>query len=295
MPIPSNPTLDDLVREGLSKAGESSPDADLLVRAKETWIEEIKNDIWELGKKPKSLHITAYGVFQQGQSRYSNPTDFSSDLSLSILDGSVRGTASSGSVSSINLGVDGPTDGSQVIGKGIIILSGTGQGSYSQITSYDGSSKDATVVPNFNTAPSSDSLYMIVDREYPVEQRPIFEYDRNRNSPINGIADRFYPIGDEDYGEFILNKSPDKIYGARLRYYANLMKVDTDSTLMSTLYLRWREIWTEGIRFKKLDDDDDDRAQTSEDRYRRKLQTIISRETYGMDISNIQDQVTDYQ
>lgn len=294
MPVPSNPTLEELVREGLAKAGESSPDSDLLERAEEQWIEEIKNDIWELGKKPKSLHVTSYGVFQQGQSRYSNPSDFSSDLSLTILDGAVRGTAQAGSVSSVTLAASDPSDESSIIGKGIIILSGTGQGSYSQVTNYDSDTKIATVTPNFNTAPSSDSEYMIVDQEYPVEQRPVFENDRNTNSTILGLADRFYPTGDEDYGEFILNKAPDKVYGARLRYYANLMKIDTDSTLMSTLYLRWRSIWIEGIRFKKIDDEDDDRSQEAEVRYRRKMQAIISRESYGMDISNIVDQVTDY-
>jgi hypothetical protein len=292
--IPSNPTLEELVREGLAKAGEASPDANLLERAEEQWMGEIKNDIWELGKKPKSLHITSYGVFQAGQSRYSNPSDFSSDLSLTILDGATRGTAQGGSVSSITLAASDSSDES-IIGKGIIVLSGTGQGSYSQIVDFDSDTKVATVAPNFNTAPSSDSGYMIVDQEYPVEQRPVFENDRHQNVPVKGIADRFYPMGDEDYGEFFLNKAPDKVYGARLRYYANLMKIDTDSTLMSTLYLRWRIIWVEGIRFKKIDDEDDDRAQVAEERYRRKMQAIIGRETYGMDISNLVDQVTDYQ
>lgn len=295
MPVPSNPTLEELVREGLKKGGEDSPDSDLLTRAEDTWIEEIKNDIWELGKKPKTLHITSYGVFQKGQSRYSNPSDFSSDLSLTILDGNVRGTAQSGSVSSITLASDDPSSSGSIVGKGIIILANTAQGSYSQVTSYDESTKVATVVPNFNTAPASGSTYMIVDQEYPVEQRPVFEYDRKQNQPILGIADRFYPIGDEDYGEFILNKAPDKIYGARLRYYANLMKIDTSSDLMSTIYHRWRTIFVEGIRFKKIDDEDDDRAEGAENRYRVKMRSIIDRETYGMDISNIVDQVTDYQ
>lgn len=295
MPVPSNPTLEELVREGLKKGGESSPDSDLLERAEDVWIEEIKNDIWELGKKPKTLHVTSYGVFSMGQSRYSNPTDFSSDLSLTILDGAVRGTAQAGSVSSITLASDDPSTSDSIIGKGIIILANTGQGSYSQVTDYDSSTKIATVVPNFNTAPASGSSYMIVDQEYPVEQRPIFEYDRNQNAPIMGIANRFYPMGDEDYGEFLLNKAPDKVYGARLRYYADLTRVDTDSALMSTIYRKWRNIFVEGIRWKKIDDEDDDRADGAEGRYARKIQVIINREIYGLDISNLNDQVTDYQ
>lgn len=293
--IPSNPTVDTIIEEGLAKAGEPSPSTSLTSRAESEWIEEIKNDIWQLGKKPKALHITAYGVFQRGQSRYSNPTDFSSDLSLTILDGNVRGTAQDGSTSSITFEATDASDEGSVIGKGVIVLSGTGQGSYSQITAFSTSTKIATVVPNFNTAPASGSTYMVVDAEYPVEQRPVFENDSQQNRAILKRPDRFYPIGDEDFGEFVLNYAPDKIYGARLRYYANLMRIDTDSTLMSTIFSRWRAIFVEGIRFKKLDDEDDDRAADAENRYRRKMQTIIDRETYGMDISNLVDRVTDYQ
>lgn len=295
MAIPSQPSLEDLIREGLAKAGESDPDAALITRAEDQWTEEIKNDIWELGKKPKALHVTSYGVFQRGQSRYSNPSDYSTDLSLTVLDGNVRGTAQAGSVSSITLASDDASTDGSVAGKGIIVLSGTGQGSYSQITSFNSTTKVATVVPNFNTAPSSDSTYLIVDNEYPVEQRPVFEYDAQYNRVLVQRPDRFYPIGDEDNGEFILNYAPDKIYGARLRYYANLTKIDLDSDLMSTLYLRWRTIFVEGIRYKKIDDEDDDRAQAAEARYRQKMQAIINRETYGMDISNLVDKVSDYQ
>ena len=295
MPIPSNPTLSELVTEGLAKAGESNPDSSLLTRAETEWMGEIKNDIWHLGKKPKILHITSYVVFQKGQSRYSNPADFSSDLSLTILDGSTTGTAQAGSVSSITLAADDASDENSLIGKGVLVLSGTGQGSYSQITAFDSSTKVATVVPNFTVAPASGSTYLLVDKEWPVEQRPIFEYDRQQNNMVTNRPDRFYPIGDEDYGEFQLNFAPDKIYGARLRYYGNLMKVDTDSTLMSTIYQRFRNIFVEGIRFKKLDDEDDDRSEGAESRYSRKMSAIINREIYGMDISNLNDKVTDYQ
>lgn len=294
MSIPSAPTLRQLVTEGLNKGGESSPSSSLISRAETYWIEEIKNDIWNLCKKPKLLHITAYGIFNQGQSKYSNPTDFSSDLSLTILDGSVRGTAQGGSSSTITLAADDASTEDSIIGKEILILSGTGAASWSQVISFSASTKVATVSPNFTTAPASGSGYMIVDREYPVSSKPVFQYDEVRKTSQKGIADEFYPIGDEDYGEFILNKAPDKVYGARLRYYANIMRIDTASTHMSTIYQRWRSIFVEGIAFKQLDDNDDEGADVAERRYRDKLFNLISRETYGMDISQLRDRVTDY-
>lgn len=293
MPVPSAPTLAEIVAEGLNKGGESSPSTSLTTRATNVWIEEIKNDIWHLAKKPKLLQITAYGVLAKGQSKYANPTDFSSDLSLTILDGNVRGTAQSGTVTTITL-ESGDTSGQDIIGKEIMILSGIAQGSWSQIVDFNSSTKVATVSPNFDTAPTSGDTYLIIDAEYPVRQAPVFQRDSIARYPVNGIATEFYPIGDEDNGEFILNFSPDKVYGARLRYYANIMKIDSDSSHMSTIYQRWRSIFVWGIAFRQKDDNDDDGATTTESRYKEKLFELINRETYGTDISALQDRVMDY-
>ena len=177
--------------------------------------------------------------------------------------------------------------------KDILITSGTGQGSLSQIIDYSESTKVATVTPNFTTAPSSGSGYLIIDNEFPVEQRPVFEYDLGRISTLQ-LPDKFYPMGDEDYGEFILNCPPDKNYGARLRYYASLQRLDLDSTLMSSLYARWRSIWVDGIFVKRLQDADDQRAVVENEKWIRNMKSIIQRETYGKDLSGIQDRVTDY-
>lgn len=291
MPIPSAPTLAEIVSEGLNKGGESSPKSALTSRATNQWINEIKNDMWAIGKKPKILHVTAYGIFNQGQSKYSNPSDFSSDLSLTILDGNVRGTATGGSAATITLAAD-DISSTDIIGKEIVILSGTGQASWSQIVSYNTTTKLASVTPNFTTAPASGSGYLIVDREYPVQSVPVFQRDAVPRVPYNGIADQFFPIGDEDYGEFILNKAPDKVYPARLRYYANIMRVDTDSQLFSTVLQQWRNVFTAGIEFKQLDDNDDDEATKAEARYNRYL-AVLTR-AYGFEISGLQDRVTDY-
>lgn len=292
VPIPSAPTLAAIVSEGLSKGGESSPTTALTTRATNTWIEEIKNDVWTKGKKPKLLHITAYGIFNTGQSKYSNPADYSADLSLTILDGLNRNTAQAGSVNSITLVSTDVSASTDLIGKEIVIMSGTGQASWSQITGYDSTTKIATVSPNFTTAPGAGSGYMVVDQEYPVEARPVFQRDAVRRHPVNGVATEFYPIGDEDFGEFVLNKSPDQPYAARLRYYANIMRVDTDGALFSTVLQQWRNIFTEGIAFKQLDDNDDTRKDIAENRYRAAIQAFTKQ--YGLEVSSLQDRVTDY-
>jgi len=291
--IPNNPTLREIVTEGLKSAGDSDPSIELLERAEDFFMEDIKNMIRHESGKLSVLQVTSIGVLVKGKSRYAYPTDFGSDLSIVLLDGGVSGTAQAGGVGSITLeSTDNSTLGS-IQGKDILITSGTGQGSLSQITDFNSSTKEVTVTPNFTEAPGVNSGYLIIDTEDPVEQRPVFEYDNGRSSTLSKPV-KFYPMGDEDYGEFILNCPPDKNYGARLRYYANLQRLDLDSTLMSTLYARWRSILTDGIRVKRLQDADETRYEGEYQKWERKFKAIIQRETYGKDISNLKDRVTDY-
>lgn len=293
MSAPNNPTLTEIVTEGLKKAGDSDPDSTLITRASDYWMEEIKNTIRYESPKLAYLQITSIGVLIKGQSRYAYPTDFGSDLSIVLLDGGVSGTAQAGSSSTVTLAADDNSSLGSIQGKDILITSGTGQGSLSQITGFDESTKIVTVTPNFTTSPGASSGYLIIDNEYPVEQRPVFEFDTGRTS-ILSMPDKFYPMGDEDYGEFILNCPPDKNYGARLRYYASLQRLDLNSTLMSTLYARWRSILTDGIYVKRLQEMDETRYENEYPKWIRNLKSIIQRETYGRELSYLRDRVTDY-
>jgi hypothetical protein len=289
---PSNPTQSELISEALAMSGEYDPSSSLITRAN-LWFEEIKNDIWRKEKKLKSLQKTCYAVFQSGQSRYSYPSSFSSDLSLTILDGQNRGTAQGGTVSSITLSSSDPNTDGDLIGREILITSGLGVGSFSQITGYNSTTKLADVTPDFDTAPDGTSTYMIKDVEYDLEQRPISDFKMFQQVG-NGRPGYFFPLGDEDYGEFILNQPPDKVYGARIRYYANIMTLDTSDTLFSNLLLQWRNIWLQGIVYRRLRDANDDRSNDEFVKYRGELQSLINREKYGTDMSFLRDMVSDF-
>lgn len=293
MSVPNNPTITEIVTEGLKKAGDSDPESTLITRAENNWMEEIKNIIRFESPKLAYLQVTSIGVLNKGQSRYAYPTDFGSDLSIVLLDGGASGVAQSGSSGVIRLAASDNSTLGGIQGKDILITSGIGQGSLSQITGFDESTKDVTVTPSFTTAPSTSSGYLIIDREIPVEQRPVFEYDSGRNATLSQ-PNKFYPMGDEDYGEFILNCPPDKSYGARLRYYASLQRLDLNSTLMSTLYARWRAIFVDGIYVKRLQEMDETRYENEYPKWMSNLKAIIQRETYGKDLSYLRDRVTDY-
>jgi len=291
--IPSNPVLVDLVTEGINQAGEMNPSAALITRASNNWVEEIKNDIWNLAKKPKLLHVTAYTVINKGQSRYAYPSDYSSDLFLTLLWGANSNTCQAGTANTITLNA-ADASGDNIIGKEILMTAGDSVGSYSQIITYDPTTKLAAMVPDFDTAPSAGDTYMIIDTEYPIETRPIFDWEAKIKLVAPGLPQYLYPVGDDVSGYFVFNCPPNMIYGARLRYYSDISLLDVNSTLMSVIYRKWRTIFVKGVKWKKLMDEDDDTAEIAGKDYMSALRVLIYREIYGMDISNITDRIMDF-
>ena len=82
MSAPNNPTLREIVLEGLAKAGDRNPKQEIIDRAEDDWIEEIKNAIRFESPKLNPLQVTSIGVLVKGQSRYAYPSDYASDLSI---------------------------------------------------------------------------------------------------------------------------------------------------------------------------------------------------------------------
>lgn len=290
MAAPTVPTLATLVAESLKKAGQTNPDATLTTRAESLWMEEIKNDILILagGRKLKPLYVSATTVTVNGKNLYSCQTDYISDLTIEILDGTKRGTATGGASGSITLA----KNEGDIVSKHVLVTAGTGVGSISQITAFNISTLVATVSPNFGTAPANGSTYMIIDATYPLKEKPIWEIKDNYS---RGIPEFYYPLGDSDYGEFILDPTPyssdSHVYGLRMRYYTNLMTLDLAGTLMITLYQRWRNVWIQGVCAKALDELNDTKANRALKEYRFALQQVVARDAYGLDMSNLQPTV----
>jgi len=136
---------------------------------------------------------------------------------------------------------------------------------------------------------------MIVDAQWPVEQKHIAMYDKYRTAGVDRPR-YFFPMGDEDYDEFIFDVAPDNNYPyvVRMRYTVNIMTLDLNSTLMSTLYQKFREYWIRGIKYQALSDNDDTDAPKSEEERQMKLLSLIRSQQYGTDIHNFQMQSLDY-
>ena len=293
------PTATTLVSEGLRKAGYASPSSTLITRAEDFFMPEIFNDIWTLAKKPKFLHTTAVLVLTEGQSRYANPTDYSSDMEMTLIFGERSGIAQDGSANSVTLAADDSFVNTDIIGRDILISSGTGKGSMSQVVTYDDTTKIATVSPDFTTAPAASSGYLVITKHKHLLQTPSFEFDRIVDNETElGEPTNFMPLGSANEGEFILYPVPfttnDGLFALRLRYYANIMELDLSGTLIATIYSRLRNVFIAGVKAKQLEDDDDNRQQLARQEYTSILQAVILREQYGMDLSNLNLVVSDY-
>lgn len=295
MAAPTAPTKASIVSEALSKAGESSPSSALTTRAGDQWLEEIKNDIWTRTKLLKSLQKDIGIVFNRGQSRYSMPADFAGqgEISIRVADGNNTGALQAGASTTATLAASFSATEDYVIGKEILITSGTGLNSFSQVTGWDNSTKVATVSPAWQVTPAASDGYLVIENYWNLDEGPIWDFDRELTTMTKQRPFTFHPAGDSDYSEFILDSPPDRAYGGIIRYYVNLMTVDLASTLISTLYQKWRNVWIQGIYARRLDDIDDDRAQKEMNIYFNMLQTMTAQETYGNTLSNLQAKVAD--
>lgn len=289
MAAPDAPDATSLCTEGLEQAGYSSPSSAQLTQAAE-WLEQVKNDIWLLGKRLKPLMAEHVEVLTPGVSRYDFPSGLSSVAFAKVLYGDEVDDVTGTAAATVTLDSTDEDEGEDEIeGKEILIYSGTGKGSLSQVYSYNETTYVASVSPAWadtsnGTAPVSGDTYMLVDQYTPLEIEPIPFFNLLASPHESGRPQILYPVGSEDqYGYYHVYPTPDEdyYYGIHMIYYLNLLTLDLTSTRMTTLYYRWRNLWIQGVKAKQLERDDDSRATVEMQRYYNMVKDIASLETYG--------------
>lgn len=286
MTAPTAPTSTTICTEGLKKSGYSSPTSAQLTRAAD-WLEEIKVDIFLLGKRLKPLQAEHVEVLNPGQSRYNFPSGFSSMMDAKVLYGDEEFTAQTGAAATITLDADDTENESSLEGKEILVYSGTGKGDLSQCKSYNETTFVATVSPAWLVTPLTADTYVVVDQYIPLELRSVAEFDEISVPHETGVPRFLYQVGSEThYGYYLLYPTPDEdhYYGIKLNYYINLLTLDLAGTRMTTLYQRWRNMWIQGVKARQLDSDNDDRAGIEMQLYYNMVKNIVTLETYGRDI-----------
>lgn len=272
MSVPTAPTITNLVTEAWNKAGVDSPTSAQLTRASTYFLEEVLDDIWSTSvitgnSRLKSLQDVLVANTTVGVRTYDMAEAFDSELTATILDGSYRGTAQAGGATSITLAVAETVTDDIAVGKYILITGGTGIGGYRQITAYNETTKVATVDSAWTINPAVSSTYLIVTKEYLLDEIGTEEMRDYQPLP-SGRPTEFAVIG----RQIIFNRPFDlSTYGLRIDYFVNIHQVDRvegAGTRITRLLTNWRTTLMLGLTWKVLEFLDDNRQDKKLQEYR---------------------------
>lgn len=290
MSAPTNPTKTRIVTEALYKAGYNSPTGVQVTRAEDYFLEEIKNDIVERvlrdgNTRLKILQTSDIQISVLGQSKYDFPSDFDEEMSIEILDGEHTGTAQAGAAQTITLESGEDLTEDEAKGRYVLLTANTGVEGLRQITAYDTDTLIATVDSAWATNPDATTTYLIVDSFYALKEGNIRDLNDLITRTVRGRPYCFYKIHEGKDIRFIFDRPSDKAtYGIRVRYYVNIHDVDLTegSTLISAFYQNHQSVLTQGVLWKVLEDDDDDKQAAAEAKYEQLVNFLIGREIpYG--------------
>jgi len=290
MALPTAPTALSIVQEACSKANH----ANAVGRARDQWMEEIKADIWRNERKFRPLMTVGIQTVTAGKSTYTMPPDYAQMIQTQLLTGTATGTGSAFSSNSITFPA-GTVYDSSIVGREIFITTGTGnaQDAYASILSLSG---QVATLTDWQFEPTAGDTYMIAETSYMLDEKSYYTYDEGVPYTL-GRPREIYPVGDPDFGELVLHPVPDGNYPyvLKMKYFANLLRLDLTSTMLSTLYQRWRNVWVAGIYAKALQDKGDRGYGRAFAEYRGQIQELINHEKYGDNINHLGGQVIDYE
>lgn len=287
MATPTDPTIATLCTEGWKKTG-VTPSAAELSRAQTEFLQEIFNDIalrsvMTGNTRLKSLQTKVTYASVKGSRTLDLAEDFDEEISVYILDGTLRGTAQAGASTTITLASSETTlTAARGLGKYIYTTGGTGSNQLRQITDYNATTKVATIDTAWTVTPGATTTYLIVETVQECEEdNELNEFDYY----LTVTAGR--PSYYAKYGrQLILDKPFDlSTYGVLVRYYQNLNQVDLvegSTTLITRLLRNWRAVLTQGIYWKTCTSQNDTQEATAKRDYESLVAALLIKEIpYG--------------
>jgi len=252
--IPGDPSVNDMIVAGMREGGQftitngSSAYTDFYTYQFPT----IKTEIWNACRTDRLIEQDTCLICPVGQSQVTLPTDFDSEVDLWVYDASApfRGTAQSGAGSTITLASDFTAQDTDLFGRYIFIISGTGSGQFRQIIGYNDTTKVLTPDSSWTTTPDNTSQYLIQVYRVRLKRidylRPIIPSRRPVYYKVNGPAMLIYPAGDQ-------------IYPVLMTYRPNLTRLDEASSLFVKHMRERRHLWIQGIKVRTMARYDDER------------------------------------
>lgn len=262
MAIPTAPTATSVVTEGLKMAGIANPSNPLITRATGEWLERTKNFIarkksgtWKILEKSQVIIPDIY------LQKISVPTDFKDIVEVTFYDGATKGTMQTATASTIDLSSTEDISEANAKGRLIFITSGNAKAETSRIVSYNESTKQAGISPDWSTIPTSGD-YMISDYESDLTYLP--------NETIPTVVPAGYPSCITIYNsEFYLDVVPDKSsYALIVKYRIAIQKLDLTDSKYSNILSAWRDVLEQGICREKLFDDDNNKYTAADARFK---------------------------
>lgn len=284
MAVPDDRTLTEIVIEGLELALGYTPDSDEIAQYKTKGMERVKNDFWSrilLGgdTRLKTLQCTGIMIGAIGRSRVKVPSDFDDEYSVSILEWTHADIATAGGTKSVTLAVDEDITETDAVGKFICMTGGTSSGQYREIVAYDTTTKIALVQVDWDSGkePVNTDTYAIIDAHYKLESQGQVDLDDLTNPTAPGRPSQYSMFEDHIY----FDKSMDKAYPVRLRYYVNLNKVnltESSTALITQIYNNWQSLLEQGIYARALKSLDDDLYQSAKAEFELMAVNVIQKE-----------------
>ena len=296
MAIPSQPTSTTIVTEAYKLYGISSPSTTEITRAIDYGMEWAKNEIWRVSHSWEPLKTVYYHPISEGLSKYTNPTDFDSHLSLTLLRGDHTGILSAtSSTTTIFLAADEDASADDIEGHLIAVITAPSlyQAAAAQCYLYNSSTNTCNMGSGYDSAPTGGLTYIIINYEKNLDEHPIIRRDKTYDWHTKSEPYAYFPISNTTYGEFELYPTPDRVYIIQHRYYANLLRLDLSGTLYSTILRRWQWIFTQGVFVWKLKQSDDSRYQNEYTQFKIMLSELRNKDSGMLDLTNLQATVSD--
>lgn len=268
MAIPSNPSVSDIVTEGLKRGGRVSPSAGDITNGTNNQFQEVKSDIYLKAPQHQTLLTQSFAPTVIGVSRYNRPTACEALRSVQLIDapvsGSWRGTAQTGGASTITLSASFSADQADVIGRFVFITSGAGSGQFAQVISYNNTTKIATIETAWATlnstwvSPDSTSVYLLEALRVKLwDSHKPTEWDTLNAPFVQGTPKRATVVGTQIW----LDYTPDRVYVLLYDYFQALDQLDEALTPFTSHLRKFRNIWIQGMAVKTMQRYDEDRYQ----------------------------------
>lgn len=287
MSVVTDLTADNLVAEAYKRVGIKTPSTAQKTRAKDYFLQEIFNDLWTKAEvrgntRFRSLQDVEVQITTIGQGKYDFASDFDEEIDISALDGDHRGTAQLSGDDWIVLAADEDATETEVVGKHILITSGTGTNGLRQVVAYNTLIKAAETDRAWDTNPDNTSTYLIVNRVTELGVEDIKTLGSLGATTSVGKPSQYARIVEGVNNRFMLDKPPDlATYGLLIRFYINLHQVDLTegaTTLITKLYNNWRGVLIVGVAWKVAEDKNDDKKEGLQITYEAMVEGLLDKE-----------------